>query len=118
VLIPDVFCRNWRRLIEDGRGFVLVQFDEQDRFCGTLGAVLAPDLCNDDLVAIECFWYVMPHRRGNGLTLLRAYEQLAREKGAQRIGIANLAHHNGERMARLYQRLGYTPIDVNYQKAL
>lgn len=114
----DVWEANWRRLLENGRAVILAQWGADGIFNGALGAVIAPDLASHETVAIECFWYMLPDRRGNGIALLKAYENWARAMGCARVGIANLAHVNAERMAKLYQRMGYKPIDVNFQKRL
>jgi GNAT superfamily N-acetyltransferase len=115
--VPEAFVFNWRRLITQGHGAILGQFDAEG-IAGALGAVLAPDLNNNDLLATECFMYSLPHKRGNGLRLLLAFEEWARQMGAKRVAMIHLLSLQPERLASLYHRMGYAPMEVNYVKAL
>jgi GNAT superfamily N-acetyltransferase len=67
-----------------------------------------------DRTAFELVWWVEPEARGEGVRLLRAAEQWAREVGALRIQMVA----PDERVGTLYQRLGYAPVETSYQRSL
>ena len=65
-------------------------------------------------MAFEAVWWVEPEARGDGVRLLRAAEQWARERGA----IAMQMVAPNERVGNLYARLGYAPVETSYQRSL
>ena len=73
--VPEVFIRNWSSFIRTGIGTFLGAF-EGEEFVGGLGAILAPDINNGHITAVECFWYILPEHRGGGIRLLKAYEEV------------------------------------------
>lgn len=113
----DVFLRNWSAILKERRGIFLGAF-EDEKFTGGLGAVLCPDLNNGQLLAVECFWYVLPEYRGHGLRLLRAFERWAKEAGVRRVAMIHLMSLHPEAMRQLYERLGYRAVEINYIKEL
>lgn len=62
---------------------------------------------------VEMFWR---SEDGQGLALLRAAEQAAEEAGATKSVM--VAMDNMERTARLYERIGYAPVEANFMKDL
>lgn len=66
-------------------------------------------------VAAEMFWWVDPNHRGAlGIRMLRLGETWCRESGATVLQMIAPT----ERVETLYERLGYTRVEVNYQKRL
>ena len=70
---------------------------------GMIGGVIAPMWCAPDWkAAVELFWWA---EDGQGLRLLRRFEQWARDMGAQEIRMTTLAAMpDAERALRGYQR--------------
>jgi GNAT superfamily N-acetyltransferase len=62
----------------------------------------------------EVAWWVDPDARGCGVALLQRAERWAAEQGASQIQLIA----PNDRVGRLYQRRGYTPIEVSYQRPL
>lgn len=118
--VASVFVDNWTGILSENRGVFLGLWggDRFDVFEGGIGAVICPDLNNGQLTAVECFWYVKPGNRGDGLRLLRAYEQWARTAGAVRIVMVHLCSLAPDSLGRLYERRGYKKVEVNYIKNL
>lgn len=65
-------------------------------------------------MAFEVVWWVQPEARGDGVKLLKAAEEWAREHG---IGKVQMVAPN-DRVGALYQRLGYAPVETSYQRSL
>jgi GNAT superfamily N-acetyltransferase len=116
--VADVFIRNWTAILRRGQGIFLGGFSDKGEFVGGLGGVLCPDLNNGQLIAVECFWYVAPESRGAGIRLLKAYEKWCAEQGVKRIAMIHLTHVHPGSMRRLYERMGYREVEVNYIKEL
>lgn len=113
----EVFIRRWSALIEQDIGFILGLLID-GKFIGAFGAIISPDVNDDDLVANECFWFVHPEHRGRGLQLLIEYENEARRRGAKRCSMIHLLSLQPERLSELYKRRGYRPIETSYFKDL
>ena len=64
--------------------------------------------------AFEIVWWVEPEARGDGVRLLRAAEDWAREQGAKHMQMVA----PNDRVGMLYQRLGYAPVETSFQRSL
>lgn len=118
-LKPEVFIRNWQDIIDSKRGAIMAMFDGEKPVAG-LGAVLAPDLNSNTMMAIECWWHVQkPYRSlGYGQKLLDAYEDWAKDQGATRICMVHLVKLQPEKLGSLFESRGYSKVEVNYVKIL
>lgn len=112
-----VFVTKWTTLIENGLGFIL-GLEENGEALGALGAVVFPDINNDDLTVSEAFWFVHPDKRGAGVRLLQAFEDKARKLSAKKLIMCHLLALHPEKLSELYQRRGFTPVEVHYLKTL
>ncbi len=65
-------------------------------------------------IAFEVVWWVDPEARGDGLRLLRAAEEWARDQGIKKMQMIA----PNERVGVLYQRLGYLPVETSFQRSL
>lgn len=83
---------------------------------GMFGVFCLTHPITGDEMASELCWWVEPEMRGSsvGLTLLRAAESWAREQGAALLEMIAPS----ERVAALYERLGFERTDVHYLKRL
>lgn len=90
-----------------GAGAVLMHDD------GMIGGVLAPAYCDPAwLMAVELFWWA----DRDGMALLRAFEDWARENGAAEVRMTSLA--TLPRADVLLRRKGYAPIEISYTRGL
>ena len=112
---PAVALRTWTRLIELDRGAIFGWWHE-GRLAGMMGCILGPMLYCEGLCAEEAFWFVEPSQRGGfaALKLLRAFERWAIAKGAVMLGLAHYSHLHGDKLPRLYARMGYRLREVHY----
>jgi GNAT superfamily N-acetyltransferase len=104
----EVFLSNWYKFYDLGWGVILGDFSG-DELNGAIGGVVSPDACGGDLMATELFWFVFPGKRGStGIRLLRAFEDWAKENGAERIRMSA----RSERPINLLERVGYRREEV------
>lgn len=64
--------------------------------------------------AFEVVWWVEPEARGDGVRLLRAAEDWAKEQGAGKVQMVA----PDDRVGTLYRRMGYVPVETSYQRSL
>lgn len=64
--------------------------------------------------AFEVVWWVEPEARGDGVRLLRAAEQWARDEGITKMQMVAPDARVGE----FYKRMGYAPVETSYQRSL
>lgn len=83
---------------------------------GMLGFLQYPDINDGETVITETFWYVLPQHRGDGLKLLRKFEDVAKERGAKRVIMGHLKALMPEALSHLYTRLGYKELETTYIK--
>lgn len=82
---------------------------------GCLVTALAPDPLQGGISACKTQWIADPeHGRGQGLALKRASEKTAKACGAARIILGGMT----DRVERLLEASGYTPVEKHYQKDL
>lgn len=115
--VPEVFVKKWTELIEQGFGFILGLFRENEMI-GAFGAVVIGDLNDGKLVANECFWFVTPESRGRGFELLLAYEEEARRRGAVRCSMIHLIGLQPDKLSQIYEKRGYRAVETSYFKEL
>ena len=109
----DQIAATSRFLIESDQGVIFV-VDEQDGLSGMIGMLLFRHHFSGELVAGELVWWMDHEHRGTGVRLLKQAEQWAARNGAQRIQMIA----PNEDVGRIYQRLGYAPIETAYQRTL
>lgn len=95
-------------LIESPDGILLVSED------GMIGGVVNAHPFNQNTrLFVELFWRA---RDGNGLALLKAAENAAKERGASQSIM--VAMDDMDRTRRLYKAIGYAPVEVQFMKEL
>lgn len=97
-------------------------YDRQKNIVGLLAGIVTDQhfLWAGTKIASELFWYVHPDHRGSkkALKLILEYEAWARSKGCRYITMAHFSNLLGKKLARLYKKLEYVPIEVSYIKEL
>ena len=82
---------------------------------GAIGGTCTRHPFNDDHVIVqELFWW---SEGREGLALLNAFESYARER-AHSVRMLTLEAVNPDRMARLYEKRGYAPVERGFVKAM
>ncbi len=112
------FCSVWKGFIEGGHGVIFAAFDEDGSPCGALGGLTYPDLYSEETHAMEFFWFMMPGYRGEGMKLLKMFEQWAKDRGCALVRMAHLSDSMPEKLERVYCRMGYTLVESQFQKEI
>ena len=81
---------------------------------GMIGGLLFRHPISGEATVSELFWWVEPEHRGCGIRLLKRAEEWAVEVGAVRMHMVAPTAEVGQ----MYLRLGYSPLETTYQKAL
>jgi len=80
---------------------------------GMIGGALVPAYCDPSwLMAVELAWWA----ERDGMALLRAFEDWARESGAREVRMTSLAAL--PRADVLLRRKGYAATEISYQKVI
>lgn len=102
-----------KRLIESSDGEVFVS-ERDGCITGMIGVAAYVHPWAGEYVAGEVFWWVDPAERGHGVRLLKRAEEWMDAKGCTR---AQMVAPN-ERVAKVYERLGYVKLEECWQKDL
>jgi len=106
-------------LVNPDVGMWLVEGD--DGIVGICGAILYPLYFSPrNKLAQELWWWVKPSARGSAAgRQMKAYmEAWAQERGAAAMFMIALANDKAEKVARLYSRAGYTPLEHTFAKEI
>lgn len=114
----EVFTETWTNLMNSNLGRILGAY-RGSKLVGTLGFVINTDPNDAALVSQEMFWFVDPnYRKGEGLKLLKYYEEIAKSIGVKRIGMVHLQSDNNDTLAKLFTKRGYRAIETHYMKEI
>lgn len=79
---------------------------------GVIGGALNPAYCDPSwIMAVELFWWA----KGDGLALLRAFEDWAKEAGASEVRMTSI--YDLPRADAILRRKGYRPLEISYGRA-
>ena len=95
--------------------------EHNDVVIGMVAGVKAPMIMNNDhLVGAELAWWVEPDYRKTsaGLKLLKFAEKLAKEAGVKMWSMMLLESSEPEKVAKIYAKMGYKPVERTYLKVL
>lgn len=109
----ESLARTITNLSESPDGTVLVA-EADDVPKGMIAMIVYDHPYSGERTAFELVWWMEPESRGNGLRLLRAAEDWARERGATSMQMVA----PNERIGALYRRLGYQPVETSFQRSL
>lgn len=118
----SVFLANWTRFLS-GYPAVLLSLWHGEALVGGLGAMVVPDLSDGRLTATELFWYVTKDaRKGrDAWKLVEAFEAWGAEKQVEEYRLVHLLLPGEDpatvRLAPIYKRKGYRPLEVGYTKS-
>lgn len=99
--------------LNPAHGTVLVLVEDR-AVVGLIVMCLMDHPLSRERIASELAWFVDPENRGGGHRLLLAVEAWARECGVTRLSLVAPS----ERIGRIYERWGFSPMEATYSKAL
>jgi|DEB3_MinimDraft_2_1074329.scaffolds.fasta_scaffold05128_3 GNAT superfamily N-acetyltransferase len=115
---PDVFVENWKKIIARDQGCIIFNQDEKGGINGAIGLLVYQDINDGELVMQEAFWFVSPESRGFGLRLLKKAEEIAKMINVKRFVMTHLLNGYADQLSRLYPRMGFKALEINYIKHL
>jgi hypothetical protein len=86
-----------------------------------LGFVIFPLFMNKQtIMSQELFWWVDKEIRGTtaGIKLLKMAEKISKENGATVMNMLSLEDLNGEKVNKMYSKLGYKRKEQSYMRVL
>jgi hypothetical protein len=97
---------------------VLLQSDNAAIFVnedvsGIIAGLLFPSFFSGELIAQELFWWA----QSEGLSLLKHFEEWAQAAGASQVIMLCLDSIEPERVAKIYQRRGYSALEHSFTRA-
>jgi GNAT superfamily N-acetyltransferase len=97
--------------------FVLCNKEE---IVGTFVCFATPCLFSDLTQAVEVAWYVDPDHRGSreAHKMIDIYEEWAKERNAVCASLMNISILDGHKVAKLYDKKGYTLTETTFVKEL
>ena len=113
------FVKFWTVMLTEGFGVVFL-LEQEGVIQGAIGGLAMDDPYNGEMVASEAFWWVLPEYRGGigSGRLYKAFETWAVELCCSEIRMVHLEVSMPERMAKFYERNGYTLMETHYSKPL
>ena len=99
---------------------VLVLVNESDEPIGMLVGAKSVPFFTTEFIASELAWWVDPEYRKTrqSIDLVKAYEVWAKKVGCSVVTMANIPTLNGEKIGKLYEKLGYFKNEVSYMKEI
>lgn len=83
---------------------------------GILLGMVGPSLVGPFIQCLEIAWWVEPESRGGSLKMLKMYEKWAEEHGAKLIEVKSM--HKFPETEKIYERLGYEPLEKSWVKTI
>lgn len=116
---PKHFSEAWKKLMRAGVARSYGSWVE-GKIVGILLGLIVDDMLSGVPQATHCVWQVMPEyrKRGIGTTLLKRFEEDAKEAGCKRIIFGADTNVDYCRMRRFYRHQGYKPANMAVQKLL
>lgn len=104
--------------IKDEKGIVLLLVNQGNVCGGISGYVSEWDFNPAVKILIEFFFWIDPEYRGNGVRLLKAFESIGKENGAQKIVMISPQTFLKSKVDRMYEKFGYQPTEQFWMKGL
>lgn len=86
-----------------------------------IGFVIFPMFLNNEtMVSQELFWWVDEEKRNTrvGIEILKEAEKTSKAMGAKVMMMLSIKELNGDKVNRIYQRMGYTEREQTYMRVL
>jgi GNAT superfamily N-acetyltransferase len=115
---PEYTNEKYKSMMGKGLATLFVLETDEGEMVGSLGCIVGPDLHTPRIIAVETFWFVVPEHRGDGLMLMRYFEQWAKLKGCDAVAMIHMVDSSPDSLGHVYKRRGYTKIESHYLKEL
>ena len=92
--------------------------DVNGKIVGLLAGQVSKLPSSGEMVFQETLWLVAPEYRGRGISIFYELERMCISEGVQFIVAGHMVNEQGHRLSRLYQRMGFVPLEVHYIKKL
>lgn len=119
-IIDDVPAQSRKCAEQVMQAGTILLAETDDRVVGLLGFILADHHFSGQRYAAELMWYVLPEYRAStggsplGLQLLEEAQLQAKQMGAREMVFTA----PNDAIAKAYERMGYSKLEVTYRKAL
>lgn len=90
----------------------------EDTLVGVLGGAVTEDSLGQGKVYVEYIWFVRKEFRRKGTNMLQYLQGFCQEHNIRRIVCSCMHNSKTEKLFRLYQRLGFTPMETKFVKIL
>ncbi len=89
---------------------------------GNLIGLLAGKIINEPMSGAKIFqevvWYVLKAHRKYGLLLIKAMENRLKDEGIKAMIMVHMGNSMPEKLARLYERMGYKHLECHFFKRI
>lgn len=113
---PQRWIASWTKFLACGVGIIFM-LEQDSTPIGAVGFLRFDDPNNGHACAAEAFWYVRPQHRGCGITFLKQAIGVLKSEGVVRLSMVHLESMN-TRLDKVYQRMGFQPIERTYWKEI
>jgi len=90
----------------------------ENKLVGVLGGAITEDSLGPGKVYVEYMWFVRKEFRRKGTSMLQYLQGFCQEHNIRRIVFSCMHNSKTEKLFRLYQRLGFTPMETKFVKIL
>ncbi len=107
--------KQYERFYATGIGIMIIlEDDNTGELYGGIGAIALPDIHCGIMTAVETFWFVSPEHRGQGLKLLKAFEDWGKKMKCKRLALIHLADSYPEILEKIYIRKKYKLVEKHF----
>jgi hypothetical protein len=115
----EVFCGNWRKLIDSKAGFILGRFDGDEVPVEAIGVIQFPDVFSGEQTACTMFWFYIEEPKGlEAGALYRELELDCKKRGVKHLFVGVLCNERLAKVGGALLKGGYYLAEMQYRKAL
>jgi GNAT superfamily N-acetyltransferase len=115
---PEYAGANYDSMMEKNIAHMFILETDDGKMVGGMGCVVGPDLHFPRIVAVETYWYVDPDYRGDGMLLLRFFEQWAKDNKCDAVAMIHLEDSSPDSLEKVYKRRRYVKVESHYIKEI
>ena len=110
---PERVAQSFETITKDPNSVILVSGSD-GAVTGMIVMMICPHPFSGERISYEVVWWVDPESRGDGVKLLRAAEKFSKDSGVKKMHMIA----PNDKVGHFYERLGYTQVEVAYQRSL
>lgn len=92
--------------------------EEDGVVIGLLAGQIVTDSLSEEKTYAEVMWFMTKEKRRYGPRLLSFVESWARARGMRKMIMVHFFNQQADKIAALYKRMGYRPMEIHYIKEL